>query len=111
MTEIDGEYVSEDIFIAVLPTVLRKPKPGEQAQMVIVGEIISWLVSRTGPNKEYTSQKINAAMKKLQIKPHKRTNKGNVYLVKRLMADEVKKEGEQLANQKLKKEIEAELPF
>ena len=111
LKEINWKYVAEDICTAVLPTVLREPRPGEQAQMVIVGEIISWLVSRTGPNREYTSQKVNAAMKKLKILPQKRTNKGNVYLVKRLMADEVKKEGEQLANQALKNEIEAELPF
>ncbi len=111
LKEINWRYVAEDICTAVLPTVLRAPKPGEQAQAVLVGEIIGWLTNRTGANpREYTPQKVNAAMKKLKFMP-KRSNRGNVYLVVRLMAEDLKREGEQLANQELKNEMEPELPF
>ena len=99
LKEINGKYVAEDICTAVLSTVLRAPKPGEQAQAVLVGEIIGWLTTRTGANpREYTPQKVNAAMKKLKFMP-KRSNRGNVYFVVRLMAEDLKREGEQLANQ------------
>ena len=111
LKEINTRYVTESICEAVIPTVLRKPNKGEQAQAVLVGEIISWLIYRTGPNREYTPHKVNAALKKLGINPIKKSNKGNVYLVKRIMSDDLKHEGEQLANQMLKKEIEQELPF
>jgi len=114
LKEINWKYVAEDICTAVLPTVLREPNPGEQAQAVLVGEIIGWLSSRTGQNKDYTPQKVNAAMKKMGFLP-KRTNKGNVYLVKRLSADDLKHQGEMLANQEVErqeeKSIEQELPF
>jgi hypothetical protein len=114
LKEINWKYVAEDICTAVLPTVLREPNQGEQAQAVLVGEIIGWLSSRTGQNKDYTPQKVNAAMKKLNFLP-KRTNKGNVYLVKRLSADDLKHQGEMLANQEVErqeeKSIEQELPF
>lgn len=110
LKEINWKYVAEDICTAVVPTVLRAPREGEQAQAVLVGEIISWMTSRTGPNKEYNPQKVNAAMKKLKFKP-KRTNRGNVYLVVRLMADDLKRENELHAIQELKKEQEPELPF
>ena len=110
LKEINWKYVAEDICTAILPTVLRHPNPGEQAQGVISGEIISWLTSRTGPNRDYTPQKVNAAMKKMGFIP-KDSNKGNVYFVKRIMAEDLKREGELLANQELKKETEPELPF
>ena len=74
------------------------------------GVIIGWMASRTGMNREYTPQKVNAAMKKLQFKP-KKTNKGNVYFVVRLLADDLKHAGELLANQEFKKEVEADIPF
>ena len=47
-------------------------------------------------NREYTAQKVNAAMRKLGFVP-KRTNKGNVYIVKRVMYDDLTREGECLA--------------
>lgn len=110
LKEINWKYVAEDICTAVLPTVLREPKQGEQAQAVTVGEIISWLSHQTGPNKEYTPHKVNAALKKLKYKP-KRSNKGNIYIVKHIIGADLKREGEQLANQELKEETEPQLPF
>lgn len=111
LKEINWKYVAEDICTAVLPTVLREPKLGEQAQAVLVGEIIGWMTTRTGANpREYTPQKVNAGMKKLKFKP-KRSNRGNVYYVIRLFAEDLKREGEQLANQEIRKETEPELPF
>lgn len=110
LKEINQKYVAEDVCKAVLPIVLRQPRKGEQAQAILVGEIISWLTKKTGPNREYTPHKVNAAMRKLGFEP-KKTNKGNVYLVNRIMSEDLKREGEQLANQELKQEIEPELPF
>ena len=94
--EINRKYVSEDLCVTIIPTVLRHPKQGEKAQAVLSGEIIEWMSSRTGMNREYTSQKVNAAMRKLGFEP-KKTNKGNVYIVKRVMHDELTREGESLA--------------
>lgn len=96
LKEINGKYVNEDICLAIIPTVLRKPRQGEKAQAVLSGEIIAWMTSRTGMNRDYTSQKVNAAMRKLGFEP-KKTNKGNVYIVKRIMFDELTNEGESLA--------------
>ena len=134
LKEINWKYVAEDICMAIIPTVLRKPDVGEQQQAVTrhlhghythraaqtgrgraatgcdEGVIIGWMASRTGMNREYTPQKVNAAMKKLQFKP-KKTNKGNVYFVVRLLADDLKHAGELLANQEFKKEVEADIPF
>ena len=110
LKEINRKYVAEDICMAIIPTVLRKPDVGEQQQAVTTGVIIGWMASRTGMNREYTPQKVNAAMKKLQFKP-KKTNKGNVYFVVRLLADDLKHAGELLANQEFKKEVEADIPF
>lgn len=110
LKEINWKYVTEDICTAVLPTVLREPKQGEQAQAVLVGEIISWLTARIGPNKEFTPHKVNAAMKKLKFTP-KKSNRGNMYYVIRLTSKDLKDEGERIANQELKKETEPELPF
>ena len=110
LKEINWKYVAEDICMAIIPTVLRKPDVGEQQQAVTTGVIIGWMASRTGMNREYTPQKVNAAMKKLQFKP-KKTNKGNVYFVVRLLADDLKHAGELLANQEFKKEVEADIPF
>ena len=108
--EINRKYVAEDICQAVIPTVLRQPNAGEQAQAVTSGEIISWLTTRTGPNRDYSPQKVNAAMRKLGFVPSK-TNKGNIYIVKRIIYEDLKREGEQLAIQKLRQEVESELPF
>ena len=110
LKEINWKYVAEDICTAILPTVLRHPNPSEQAQAVISGEIISWLTARTGPNRDYTPKKVNALMKKLGFSA-KNSSKGNVYFVKRIMADELKHEGERLAAQMVTKEIEPKLPF
>ena len=96
LKEINVKYVCEDICAAIIPTVLRKPKEGEKAQAVISGEIIEWMTSKTGMNRDYTAQKVNAAMRKLGFKP-KKSNKGNVYVVKRIMHDELTREGECLA--------------
>lgn len=96
LKEINRKYVSEDLCVTIIPTVLRHPKQGEKAQAVLSGEIIEWMSSRTGMNREYTSQKVNAAMRKLGFEP-KKTNKGNVYIVKRVMHDELTREGESLA--------------
>ena len=82
--------------MAIIPTVLRHPRKGEKAQAVIVGEIIAWMTSRTGMNSDYTFQKVNAAMRKLGFVP-KDSNKGNVYIVKRIMFDELTNEGESIA--------------
>lgn len=111
LKEINRRYVAEGICEAVIPIVLRKPEPNEQGQAVTVGEIISWMTSRTGLNREYTPHKVNAALKKLGINPAKKSNKGNVYIVKRIMAEDLKREGEQLANQIDNKVTEPELPF
>lgn len=110
LKEINWKYVAEDICTAVIPTVLRRPDVGEQQQAVTVGVIIGWLTSRTGANREYTPQKVNAAMKKLKFTP-KRSNRGKLYFVVRLTADDVKHESEKLANQEVKKEEEADIPF
>ena len=96
LKEINTKYVNEDICMAIIPTVLRHPRKGEKAQAVIVGEIIAWMTSRTGMNSDYTFQKVNAAMRKLGFVP-KDSNKGNVYIVKRIMFDELTNEGESIA--------------
>ncbi len=106
LKEINKKYVNEDICMTIIPTILRRPKEGEKAQAVLVGEIISWLTTRTGPNREYTAQKVNAAMRKLGFEP-KKTNKGNVYLVKRTDYDDLKRDGELLAVEV----VNPELPF
>ena len=106
LKEINKKYVNEDICAVMIPTILRHPRQSDKAQAVLSGEIISWLTSRTGANREYTPQKVNAAMRKLGFEPRK-TNKGNVYIVKRIMYDELTQEGEKLANQ----ELNPELPF
>lgn len=110
LKEINRKYVAESLCEAIIPTVLCKPNENDQAQYVTTGEIIGWMTSRTGTNREYTPQKVNAAMKKLGFTP-KKSNKGNLYLVKRIMTDDLKREGELLANQELKKETQSELPF
>ncbi len=98
LKEINRKYLVEDLCAAVIPTVLRKPKEGEEPQAVLSGEIIAWMSYKTGPNREYTPKKVNAAMRKLGFEP-KDSSKGNVYFVKRLMAEDLKREGEQLAKE------------
>lgn len=110
LKSVNEVYVQQDINTAILPTVLRAPRQGEQAQAVVVGEIISWLTLKTGPNREFTAQKVNAALKKLGFTP-KKTNRGNVYIVRRLFADDVRREGERIAKEMITTETEAELPF
>ena len=110
LKEINQKYVSKGVCEAVLPTVLRKPYAGEQGQAVTAGEIIAWLTTRTGPNRDYTPRKVNAAMRKSGFKPE-HSNKGNVYIVKRVMSEELKREGEMLANQDVKQVDEQLLPF
>ena len=104
LKEINKKYVNEDICAVMIPTIVRHPRQSDKAQAVLSGEIISWLTSRTGANREYTPQKVNAAMRKLGFEPRK-TNKGNVYIVKRIMYDELTQEGEQIANQELNPEF------
>ena len=96
LKEINRKYVNEDICSAIIPTVLRQPKEGEKAQAVLSGEIIEWMTAKTGMNREYNARNVNAAMRKMGFVPTK-SNKGNVYVVKRIMHDELTREGESLA--------------
>jgi len=96
LKENNAKYVYEGICEVIIPTVLRHPKEGEKAQAVTSGEIIEWMTGKTGVNHEYTAKKVNAAMRKMGFTP-KKANKGNVYVVKRIMHDELTREGECLA--------------
>lgn len=101
LKEINARYVCRDLCTSVIPTVLRKPREGEKAQAVVAAEIIAWMISRTGPNQqEYTDRKVCAAMRKLGFEPT-HSNKGNVFVVKRIMYDELTREGEKLADELL----------
>lgn len=106
MKEINKKYVAEDICTTLIPIVLRKPHTAEQAQAVTTGDIISWLTSRTGPNKEYTAPNVGKAMKKLGYLKQK-TNAGMRYYVVRVMAAEIERENKVLANET----VEPEIPF
>lgn len=106
LQEINQRYVQQDLCTAMIPTVLRHPGTAEQAQAVTTGDIISWLTSRTGPNREFTPQKIGVAMKNNGFVPV-RTSKGMRYMVVRIMMDELERENKLLANQALI----PELPF
>ena len=105
LKEINEKYVQESLLISSIPTILRQPKSGEQAQAVTTGEIINWLTSRYGPNtKEFTPTKIGIAMKKLGYEPS-RTNKGKCYIVVRILMPELEQEGKHVAKQILNPEL------
>ena len=106
LKETNKKYVAEDLCSALIPTILRKPNPAEQSQAVTTGEIIAWLTSRTGPNREFTAPKVGISMRKLGFEP-KKTKQGMRYLVVRVMMDELERENKRLANQAL----EPEMPF
>ncbi len=106
LKEINEKYVAQDLCTVLIPTILRKPHPAEQAQAVSTGEIIGWLTSRTGPNREFTAPKVGISMRKLGFEP-KKTKQGMRYLVVRVMMDELERENKRLANQAL----EPEMPF
>lgn len=98
LKETNQKYVTDDFCTAVIPSVLRKPNPAEQAQAVYSPVIIQWLIARFGPNKEFTPRKVNNAMRKLGFEPYG-TNKGNRYLAVRISAAELERENKELANQ------------
>ena len=105
LKEINEKYVQEDLLLSLIPTVLRQPKEGDQAQAVVAGEIIGWLESRVGSNqREFTPTKIGMAMKKLGFVKF-RASKGMCYLVVRVMMDDLEKEGKRIADQILKPEL------
>ena len=98
LKEINQKYVQQDLLTALLPTVLRQPKEGEQAQAATTGEIIGWLTSRNGPNRDFTPTKVGIAMKKLGYVAIK-TNAGKQYLVVRVFLEDLTQEGKVVANQ------------
>ncbi len=98
LKEINQKYVQQDLLTALLPTVLRQPKEGEQAQAATTGEIIGWLTSRNGPNRDFTPTKVGIAMKKLGYVAIK-TNAGKQYLVVRVFLEDLTQEGKNIANQ------------
>ncbi len=98
LKEINQKYVQQDLLSALLPTVLCQPEENEQAQAVTTGEIIEWLTSRNGPNRDFTPTKVGTAMAKLGFVGIK-TRKGKQYLVVRIFADDLTKEGKSIANQ------------
>ncbi|MBO7067473.1 MAG: PriCT-2 domain-containing protein [Bacteroidaceae bacterium] len=106
LKEINQKYVQEDLCTVSIPTVLRHPKEGDQVQAITNAEIISWLNSRYGSNREFTPTKVGNAMKKCGFEKRK-TNKGMRYFVVRVMMDSLEKESKEIANQELK----PELPF
>lgn len=106
LKEINHKYVATDLCTSLIPTIIRKPNEGEEAQAVRTGEIINWLTQKAGPNREFNEAKIGKAMKKLGFKP-KRTKKGMRYFVVRVTAADLEKENKRLANE----EVTQELPF
>ena len=104
LKEINQKYVSQDLCMSLIPTVLRKPENGEEAQAVRPGEIINWLTQKAGPNREFTETKIGKAMKKLGFEP-KRTKKGMRYIVVRLTMVELEQENKRLAEQEVAPEF------
>ena len=104
LKEINQKYVSQDLCMSLIPTVLRKPENGEEAQAVRPGEIINWLTQKAGPNREFTDTKIGRAMKKLGFEP-KRTKKGMRYIVVRLTMVELEQENKRLAKQEVAPEF------
>lgn len=108
LKEINQKYVSQDLCTTLIPTVLRKPEGGEEAQAVTTGEIINWLTQKAGPNREFTDSKIGKAMKKLGFEP-RRTNKGMRYIVVRKTMVELELENKRLAKQEVMPELPLEL--
>ena len=106
LKEINQEYAIPDYCTTVIPTVLRQPNSGEQAQAVYSPEIIEWLTQRYGPNKEFIPQKVSSAMQKLGFEPHK-TKKGMRYLAVPITQKDLKLENENLANEI----VTSEAPF
>ena len=106
LKEINQKYVQEDLCTVLIPTVLRHPKEGEQAQAITNAEVIGWLNSRYGSNREFTPTKVGNAMKKCGFKKRK-TSKGMRYFVVRVLMDSLEKDSKEIANQELK----PELPF
>ena len=106
LKETNRKYVTEDFCTTVIPSVLRTPKTAEQAQAVYSPEIIAWLISRFGPNKEFTPQKVNRAMRNLGFEP-KDTKKGLRYMVVRITTGDLEQENKLLANEA----VELDVPF
>lgn len=102
LKEINQKYVQQDLLTSLLPTILRQPRKGEQAQAVTTGEIIGWLTGRMGANRDFTPTKIGNAMKKLGFES-RRSNTGTRYLVVRVLVAELETEGKAIANQILEK--------
>lgn len=98
LKEINQKYVQQDLLTSLLPTILRQPRKGEQAQAVTTGEIIGWLTGRMGANRDFTPTKIGNAMKKLGFES-RRSNTGTRYLVVRVLVAELESEGKAIANQ------------
>lgn len=100
LKEINQKYVQEDLCTAMIPTVLRHHREGEQPQAITNAEVIGWLNSRYGSNREFTPTKVGNAMKKCGFEKRK-TNKGMRYFVVRVMMDSLEKESKEIANQEL----------
>lgn len=106
LKEINQKYVQEDLCTVLIPTILRHPRQGEQALAITNAEVIGWLNSRYGSNREFSPTKVGNAMKKCGFEKRK-TNKGMRYFVVRVMMDGLEKESKEIANQ----ELNPELPF
>ena len=106
LKEIKQKYVQEDLCSVLIPTVLRHPKEGDQVQAITNAEVIGWLNSRYGSNREFTPTKVGNAMKKCGFEK-KKTNKGMRYFVVRVLMNGLENESKEIANQVLK----PELPF
>lgn len=106
LKEINQKYVQEDLCSVLIPTILRHPKEGDQVQAITNAEVIGWLNSRYGSNREFTPTKVGNAMKKCGFEK-KKTNKGMRYFVVRVLMDGLENESKEIANQVLK----PELPF
>lgn len=104
LKEINQKYVQEDLCAVLIPTILRHPKEGEQVQAITNAEVIGWLNSRYGSNREFSPTKVGNAMKKCGFEKRK-TNKGMRYFVVRVMMDGLEKESKEIANQVLKPEL------
>ncbi|MBQ3914278.1 MAG: PriCT-2 domain-containing protein [Paludibacteraceae bacterium] len=106
LKEINQKYVQEDLCSVLIPTILRHPKEGDQVQAITNAEVIGWLNSRYGSNREFTPTKVGNAMKKCGFEK-KKTNKGMRYFVVRVLMNGLENESKEIANQVLK----PELPF
>ena len=104
LKEINQKFVQEDLCTALIPTILRHPRQGEQAQAITNAEVIGWLTSRYGSNREFTPTKVGNAMKKCGFEKRK-TNKGMRYFVVRVLMDSLEKESKEIASQELNPEL------